>query len=839
MRNELRAMCQSTSVRARNAAACLLATSSGGSGQIVDGGFGLPLNSIKAAVSLASKPSLLSTLIETVAKYSTLQLPRSNVPLACSCRPLRKISTYKTDWEYFSFSYRVSSTRRHLPGCRFSQINREIRSKTFTAEYSGLKRLLQTAFILSFSNTCGAGGRSISSNFNYYPVVNEDKAPAFRLIHSAMKIMFSVHSNWELHISNVERVLQYCCDNILILYSRGKASPKDVDLYGESIMHLVASFILGQPYKPDSRLLTDTMFSTVAKLVACGVPLTTQDQFGDTPCGRLLQGGLIVDITEFAKLLLPNAPDAPLFQKNVSHKLSVPFISGCATILSKSLNLAEAAGCESLSLAVLAGDERLVQDIIRRHPESILEVDQFGHTPLHLAISHPSCLRLIVEAGGSSILEHLNVYGQTPVECAWLNGCREATQFFLASESRIRLEYLHNVDKYCQNDVLIALKQRRGELKQLALDNFTRKEAESLRLHENMMLDTNAFEVQYLLQKRGVNIPSRLHVQGATQYTSVYHPYSRGNIVGIFDQLWALDFRDIDNFYNSEGLPVIEHRDLSVVRWLIEHGANYWTPCKERSDSIAITEPITPAHFVLARMGEEFRMTTEPLKFLQTHQWLVEKLLQVRVSDACSNNCPCSVSGCTPLKGFLDRMITLQYSPSSLQLEESAWICVYFIRTFQICIYQDDLMLFVRRMTFEALELIHTCCRITYYLWQYKGIDHTPDELDEINSEQSMRLNSFADLVSEFEQVAFEDQDGMPFIASDPEEFWIRRWLPRIQNLSGDDLTKEEMSAAEAIGVVWGPHPVNTIKSEDKKNELVWGSPDWAMREMEKIMDEI
>lgn len=44
MRNELRAMCQSTSVRARNAAACLLATSSGGSGQIVDGGFGLPLN---------------------------------------------------------------------------------------------------------------------------------------------------------------------------------------------------------------------------------------------------------------------------------------------------------------------------------------------------------------------------------------------------------------------------------------------------------------------------------------------------------------------------------------------------------------------------------------------------------------------------------------------------------------------------------------------------------------------------------------------------------------------------------------------------------------------------
>lgn len=115
------------------------------------------------------------------------------------------------------------------------------------------------------------------------------------------------------------------------------------------------------------------------------------------------------------------------------------------------------------------------------------------------------------------------------------------------------------------------------------------------------------------------------------------------------------------------------------------------------------------------------------------------------------------------------------------------------------------------------------------------------EEIDEINSEQSSLLSLFADLVDEFKQVAFEDQGGgEPLIVGDAEEFWIRRWFPRItetlDNLDGDDLTQEEISAAEAIGVVWGPQPIQTTAPED--DMPLRDSPEWVMSEMEKIMNE-
>ncbi|KAI0100965.1 hypothetical protein GGR51DRAFT_563615 [Nemania sp. FL0031] len=84
-------------------------------------------------------------------------------------------------------------------------------------------------------------------------------------------------------------------------------------------------------------------------------------------------------------------------------------------------------------------------------------------------------------------------------------------------------------------------------------------------------------------------------------------------------------------------------------------------------------------------------------------------------------------------------------------------------------------------------------------------LERTSEEIDEINLEQNALLGLVADLISEFQQVAFDDQNGAHVIASHPEEFWIRRWLPRIteilDDLNGDDLTSEEILAVEAIGL--------------------------------------
>ncbi|KAI1748981.1 hypothetical protein F4782DRAFT_338738 [Xylaria castorea] len=858
--DELRAVCQSTTVRAQSTAAGLRSITSESPERVAKGRVGVSLDSFETAAFLASKPSLLSTTIETVTKCDTLLSPRENGSLACLCRPSRRISHYRKNWESFSFSYGTLNTRRHLPSCPLSRIDGEKRTTTVAIEYSGLKRLLQTSFVLSFADTHGAGGRSISPSFAYYPTVDEKTAPAFRIMRSAMyMLVYMVRNGSENEIGDFAKVLQHCFDNVLILYSRGKASPMDLNSYGESIIHRAVNIIdpvsqsiqnypinVNAPtnqwpgHREDSPLnnglVADTVFSGIANLITCGVSVATYNRQGNTACGYLLRASHRAIYTKFAKLLVPHASEIPLMKRTDFVRPRF-YGLGSITILNQDLKLAEAAECGSLSLAALAGNERLVQEIIDRHPESFEEVNNFGHTPLHLAVNHPKCLRLIIEAGGSSILETADVEGMTPLECACVSGCSESARLLMASGSRISQKCIQIVDSSCQNDLLITMKQRRDELKRLALDNLTKTEAKSLRLHENTVLDRNVREVQKLLTSRGVKIPS--HLDKELEYSVYRLSKFPGNSVNHLDQLWALGFRDIDSFDGWGSLPVLEQHNFDAVRWLIEHGTDYWTPLNERRDSTWIHGPATPAHTVFAKMGRQVRIELEPLQFLQTHQWLVGKLLRVRVGDACS--CPCSVGGCTPLKAFLGCRKSKFYPRRShiRTSEDRAWVCVNFIKVFQTCLSKDDLVLFIRGLTFDALELTHTCCPQSVPLTEHMRGRHTSEEIDEVHSEQSTLLALFADLLSHFEEVAFEDRGGTPLITTDPEEFWTRRWLPVISetldNLNGDDLTHEEKSAAEAIGVVWGPHPVRTTACEVSPRNY---SPEYVMKELEKIMNE-
>ncbi|KAI0190513.1 hypothetical protein EV127DRAFT_481190 [Xylaria flabelliformis] len=831
MRDELRAMCQSTTLRTQSTVASLSLTAGESSDRIAKGGVGVPLDSLEAAASLASKPSLLSTSIETIVKCDTLLSPFGNRSSICLCRPSHRISHYRKTWHHFSFSHGTLNTRRHLPSCPLSRIDGEKRDTNFTIEYHGLKNLLKKAFVLSFVDSHGAGGRSIGPSFAYYPIVNEVTAPAFRIMRLARNM---VYFGWKSD-DDVVKVLRHCYDNVSILYSSGKACPRDVNSYGESIIHTIVDNIINAPPGHWNDFLAEITFSEINNLITRGLPVSGYNRHGSTACGYLLQMGWGPSSTKLAKLLIPNASEVPV-RRTGSDSFGV-YGSVCIWSLSEDLKLAEATGCGSLSLAALAGDERLVQEILRRYPESLEEVNDFGHTPLHLAISHPTCLRLILEAGGSSILEKRDVKNLTPLYYACYSSYRESVLLLLASGSRIESVIIEGCDESCINDVFIALLQRRGELKRLALDNLTETEAESLRLHDNTVLNSKVDKVLELLQGRGVNIPSHLYDE-----VKVYHRnnYCRANYRNIFDQLWALGFRDIDGFDHLGQLPVTTHYDPDALRWLIEHGADYWTLYNERSGSVKITDSVTPAHFMLAGIGSQLNSGRISPGSLETFQWLVEKLLRVRVSDACS--CLCFVGGCKPLKSFWDGWMSLPdfFSSYTRTLEDQTRMCVDFIKAFQTCLRQDDLALLVRRLTFDSMELRHTCCCISFIARPYRRRRYKSEEIDEINSEQSTLLILFADLMSYFEEVAFNDQGGMPLIASDPEEFWIHRWLPRItetlESLNGSDLTPEEKSAAEAIGVVWGPHPVRTTACEKVYRRDY--TPEYVMREMEKIMNE-
>jgi hypothetical protein len=297
--------------------------------------------------------------------------------------------------------------------------------------------------------------------------------------------------------------------------------------------------------------------------------------------------------------------------------------------------------------------------------------------------------------------------------------------------------------------------------------------AESLGLHENKVLDSNALEVQRLLERRGISVPASLHPMEYA--SSVYHHHERyssyGKTTDIYDKLWALGFRDTNSFDEKGCLPLMDLNFESIyntTRWLIEHGADYWTPLSERSDSTKITVSVTPSHFVLAKIGLYLsRNKTTDVK------WLLEKLLQTRVNDTCS--CQCSMDGCTPLKAYFDRKNRYYKGHHPLSQELTSNL-VTFIHTFQPCFNEEHVVVVaVRYLTFHALGLTHTCCSFIQGPTSYKGPRYTPEEIDEIYSEERASRTLFADLIIEFERTAYEDQNGIPLIVTDAEEFWIRR----------------------------------------------------------------
>ncbi|KAI8628988.1 hypothetical protein F5Y19DRAFT_435768 [Xylariaceae sp. FL1651] len=797
-------------------------------------GVGVPLDSIETAMALASKPSLLSSSIAALEKCNTLPAACRGVSRACVCRTSRTTTCRRSSWGYFAFSYETSNTKKHLPSCPFSRIDGEMQATRFTVEYRGLRKLFQTAVGLSFVNTHGAGGRNISPGFAHYPIVDEHTAPAFRVITLAYTMLTFNFYSCDSEI--VVKAVQCCYNTVLTLYSERKASPLDISSTGESLMHKIGRILSLCMFLYKHKSVTDALISMATKLHACGVPVATCDDNGFTPLGSLLYfcpnwEQNETAIMEFMEIILPGAPDALLVTSPTQRR---PRYWRGFRMLLNDLKLAEASGCGPLSLAARASDERLVQDLVQRHPESLKEVNQFGMSPLHFSVYHPSCLRLILEASGLAMLDGSDGCGLTPLDYACLTGCRTSAQILLASGCRINPRCIHDAHASCTLDLLMALKQRRDELKLLALENLSEAEAKSFGLYENTALDGHAFAVQELLRNKGVHIPPRLFhfrpcPEGDQSFASLYHIWTGCPSTETLIKMWAVGFRDVNSFDRDGDIPLMIYCWRGrVVRWLIEHGADYWTPFCDRNERTRIKEQVTPAHFLLCSIGRKIQ---QQCGCNETRQWLVEKLLQVQVRDTCS--CPCFVGGCTPFKAAFDWW---RYGRGRPSPQRFAQLSVHWTQTLPISYKSEHLITSLRRTTFDALELKHSCCNFYSTVHDYRDTLHTVEEASEIKSEQSTLLALFVDLLSELEQVALEDRSGMPLIASDPEEFWMRCWLPRVtevlDSLDGDDLTEDERSAAEAVGVVWAP------RLAQSKNDSPAYTPEYVMKLLEKIMNE-
>lgn len=169
-----------------------------------------------------------------------------SVSSACSCRTRRSFSrrtNTKGNWSIF-WENEILGT--HREDCEFAMVNCPQETRRLGLRFLGLRRLINTAIGISFTLTTGAGGSGISPLFDYYPSVDENTAPAFRLLNLSENCV-NQHM-WRIASrQRAERDLELvvlCLKEIPKLYFTKKASPRDIDSNGRSIMHLIFSLLV-------------------------------------------------------------------------------------------------------------------------------------------------------------------------------------------------------------------------------------------------------------------------------------------------------------------------------------------------------------------------------------------------------------------------------------------------------------------------------------------------------------------------------------------------------------------------------------------------------------------
>ena len=188
------------------------------------------------------------------------------------------------------------------------------------------------------------------------------------------------------------------------LFSRGLASPWDVQPLGGSLLHYA----------------TDHCHWDLAKfLVEEGAILDTEDGFNNSPAslawGKVLEGALTEDEASMVVRMFSNTDYLQTRQFTILHKIVLRLIP--RTIQSelaystRYLNAVDSTGRTCVSWAAARGDEDALKTLLHYDADVSLPDGQ-GNTPLHY-VRNSTCVDILLNAGAD--ITARNSFGHTPL----------------------------------------------------------------------------------------------------------------------------------------------------------------------------------------------------------------------------------------------------------------------------------------------------------------------------------------------------------------------------------------------------------------------------------------
>ncbi|KAL5315710.1 hypothetical protein ACEPPN_016580 [Leptodophora sp. 'Broadleaf-Isolate-01'] len=357
------------------------------------------------------------------------------------------------------------------------------------------------------------------------------------------------------------------------------------------------------------------------------------------------------------------------------------------------------------------------------------------------------------------------------------------------------------------------LVNRRKRLLELALAKLPQFELEMLSLKEDRVLDAQAAAVTSALLQHNIEIDPTLMPSINTSKTTVYHIPSLG--LHMAKNLYESGFRDISEIdahgwtpFWSQVFVLNSLRRLEILQWLKDLGVDAYRKCPRGGG--------TASHAFGATMETGFRLIygagydTMPLKVQEAK--IAGSFLEDEVVDDC--DCACSRDGCRIITSALKgrnrysciRESTGKYTRNDFRLRGYLWILQHVEASIPERPWIPHEVL--RVMTFEWMELTHTCHEDPKSIYDRPREHLTYEEIQEIHDEEEGLLQEHENLVTEFE--AKYAELGLPITAF-MEEYWMPR-MEQVLNPRNECSLEEERSRMREFGIV--------VQERDRIEEL-------------------
>ncbi|KAL2062675.1 hypothetical protein VTL71DRAFT_5747 [Oculimacula yallundae] len=717
-----------------------------------------------------------------------------------------------------------SQSLRHRPHCPLSRFAQH-RIDTLEAKYAFCTNALGYAIAATLSVARGAGGFAISPHFMIRAVVPEE-SPAFRLL------SWEYSDTFRANTTNYLDVADWLLQELGTLFRAGKASPTDILPDGKTLLHSATSSIYSWAYyEADRKNWLQGISRLLDGLLEFGTDPLLRDHHNRTILYYATRSLAKASHDDIAASILVKLFDCDLA---IEHSGTYIFnfdrefelVHRALDRLSKEQKLGTFEVTE-IEQAIWLQDEAALKNAIKSSPKSVNQPCEEGITPLHLSVLWPVGLSVLLN--NKADISMCDDTGDIALFYACYHEQGPSISLLLDHDSPMGSGWNQNrclqavsrwKDFALQQTFVSHLVNRRKRLLQLALDGLPNFKSETLNLRSDRILDAQAASVFTELLEYRIEIASALAPSFRPFQTTVYHtPYMS---LRIAKRLWEAGFRDVDAFDDNGITPFWAHilkllsdpsfyELLDILQWLKDRGVDVYNK-NQQGGGMAI-------HALGAGTGRD--EPPEPHTVLQAGLFLADD-----VQDEC--RCACSVNGCrvvtSAIKGSTWGPWRYERPSDGERVAAIRWRCyARVLQCIKVHVVENPWMPFeiIRVLTFEWLELTHTCHKDPHDYYEDCRAPLSHEEIDEIHHEERYLLQKHEELIAEFEAMYIEL--GLP-LETFLENHWRPRMLEVLEEKEGFDLEEERRKMRE-LGI--------TVEEEDRVKELSDDEKDDDIREEE------